>query len=86
TWFGVPYSVCGCLPPVKSLEVARSGSRGSFWSFSKKGKAKPQEKPEFGNPRPDLISVADEPAEQMHPSDHNAVAIINPGEQNAAQA
>ncbi|KAG8914658.1 hypothetical protein FRC00_011744 [Tulasnella sp. 408] len=84
--FGVPYSVCGCLPPIKSLEVPGSDSRGSFWSFSKKGKAKAQEKPKFENPRPDLISVADEAAEQMHPSDHNAVAIINPGEQNMAQA
>ncbi|KAG8933502.1 hypothetical protein FRC01_008782, partial [Tulasnella sp. 417] len=84
--FGVPYSVCGCLPPTKSLEVPGSDSRGSFWPFSKKGKSKVDEHPKFENSRPDLISIADEAAGQMHPSDHNAVAIINPGEQNAAQA
>ncbi|KAG8933520.1 hypothetical protein FRC01_008603 [Tulasnella sp. 417] len=84
--FGVPYSVCGCLPPTKSLEVPGSDSRGSFWLFAKKGKSKVDEHPKFENSRPDLISVADEAAGQMHPSDHNAVAIINPGEQNTAQA
>ncbi|KAG9043027.1 hypothetical protein FS837_010119 [Tulasnella sp. UAMH 9824] len=30
--------------------------------------------------------MADDAAEQMHPSDHNVVAIVNPGEQNVAQA
>ncbi|KAG9024704.1 hypothetical protein FS837_005237, partial [Tulasnella sp. UAMH 9824] len=80
--FGVPYSICGCLPPDSS-----SGSSGSSFSlFSKKGKSKSTLEKPIENPRPDLLSPSDEAAEQTHPSDHHAVAIINPGEPNAAQA
>ncbi|KAG8968920.1 hypothetical protein FRC05_001288 [Tulasnella sp. 425] len=80
--FGVPYSVCGCLPSDTS-----SGSRGSGFSlFSKKGKSKSTLEKPAENPRPDLLSPSDEAAEQTHPSDHDAVAIINPGGPNAAQA
>ncbi|KAG9022905.1 hypothetical protein FS837_006094 [Tulasnella sp. UAMH 9824] len=80
--FGVPYSICGCLPPDNS-----SGSSGpSFSLFSKKGKSKSTLEKPLENPRPDLISPSDEAADQTHASDHYAVAIINPGEPNAAQA
>ncbi|KAG8925041.1 hypothetical protein FRC00_004411, partial [Tulasnella sp. 408] len=80
--FGVPYSICGCLPPDSS-----SGSSGSSFSlFSKKGKSKSTPEKPIENPRPDLLSPSDEAAEHTHPSDHHAVAIINPGEPNAAQA
>lgn len=84
--FGVPYSVCGCLPPTKSMEIPGSDSRGGFSLFSKKGKSKAEPAKPFENTRPDLVSAADDAAEQTHPSDHDAVAIINPGEQNKAQA
>ncbi|KIO16618.1 hypothetical protein M407DRAFT_85818 [Tulasnella calospora MUT 4182] len=80
--FGVPYSICGCLPPDSS-----GGFGGSVISlFSKKGKSKSTLEKPFENPRPDLLSPSDEAADQTHPSDHYAVAIINPGEPNAAQA
>ncbi|KAG8913387.1 hypothetical protein FRC01_004573 [Tulasnella sp. 417] len=79
--FGVPYSICGCLPPNIS-----SGSSGSSFSlFSKKGKSKSTLEKPLENPRPDLLSSSGEAADQTHPSDHSAVAIINPGEPNAAQ-
>ncbi|KAG8966995.1 hypothetical protein FRC05_002309 [Tulasnella sp. 425] len=81
---GVPYSVCGCLPP--DISGGSSGSSGSGFSlFSKKGKSKSALEKSLENPRPDLISPSDEAAEQTHPSDHDAVAVINP-EPNAAQA
>ncbi|KAG9039007.1 hypothetical protein FS837_001144 [Tulasnella sp. UAMH 9824] len=80
--FGVPYSICGCLPQDNS-----SGSSGSSFSlFSKKGKSKSKLENPLENPRPDLLSPSDEAADQTHPSDHHAVAIINPGEPNAAAA
>lgn len=83
--FGVPYSVCGCLPPIKALEL--SGNSGnSFSIFSKKGKAKAAAEKPFENSRPDLTLPSNETAEQTHPSDHNAVAILNPAESNMAQA
>ncbi|KAG8968918.1 hypothetical protein FRC05_001286 [Tulasnella sp. 425] len=82
--FGVPYSVCGCLPPIKALEL--SGNSGSSFSiFSKKGKAKAAAEKPFENSRPDLTLPSNESAEQTHPSDHNAVAILNPAEPNMAQ-
>ncbi|KAG8927126.1 hypothetical protein FRC01_007979 [Tulasnella sp. 417] len=81
--FGVPYSICGCLPQ----DVAGGGSGGSSFSFfSKKGKSKSALERPLENPRPDLLSPSDEAAEQTHPSDHHAVAIVNPGEPNAAEA
>ncbi|KAG9016323.1 hypothetical protein FRB90_003287 [Tulasnella sp. 427] len=80
--FGVPYSICGCLPP----DVASNSGGASFSLFSKKGKSKSTLEKSIENPRPDLLSHSDDSADQTHPSDHYAVAIVNPGEQNAAQA
>ncbi|KAG8910820.1 hypothetical protein FRC01_006112, partial [Tulasnella sp. 417] len=51
----------------------------------KKGKSKSTLEKPLENPRPDLLSASNEAADQTHPSDHYAVAIINPGEPNAAQ-
>ncbi|KAG8921666.1 hypothetical protein FRC00_008378, partial [Tulasnella sp. 408] len=88
TWkesFGVPYSVCGCLPPVKALGTSGTSNSG-FSIFSKKGKSKAAGDKLFENARPDMTLHSDETAEQTHPSDHNAVAIINPAETNMAQA
>ncbi|KAG9040312.1 hypothetical protein FS837_000813, partial [Tulasnella sp. UAMH 9824] len=88
TWkerFGVPYSVCGCLPPVKALGASGTSNSG-FSIFSKKGKSKAAGDKPFENARPDMTLHADDTAEQTHPSDHNAVAIINPAETNMAQA
>ncbi|KAG8850375.1 hypothetical protein FRB96_000439 [Tulasnella sp. 330] len=78
--FSVPYSVCGCPPPVKSNAV---GALKSVFSWKGKGKAVPTT---LYNARPDLVSIDDNKADETHPSDHNSVALINPQEENAAQA
>ncbi|KAG9048660.1 hypothetical protein FS837_012288 [Tulasnella sp. UAMH 9824] len=83
--FGVPYSVCGCLPPLKAMDIS-GGSGGGLSLFSKKGKSKAALEKPFENARPDLISPSDAVADQTHPSDHYAVAIMNPAEANMAQA
>ncbi|KAG9048661.1 hypothetical protein FS837_012289 [Tulasnella sp. UAMH 9824] len=83
--FGVPYSVCGCLPPLKAMDIC-GGPGGGLSLFSKKGKSKVALEKPFENARPDLISPSDDDADQTHPSDHSAVAIINPAEANTAQA
>ncbi|KAG8989908.1 hypothetical protein FRB90_002011 [Tulasnella sp. 427] len=80
--FGIPYSICGCLPQ----DIAKGSSGSGFSLFSKKGKSKSASEKPLENPRPDLLSPSDEAADQTHPSDHYSVAIINPGEPNAAQA
>ncbi|KAG8971556.1 hypothetical protein FRC05_010966 [Tulasnella sp. 425] len=80
--FGVPYSICGCLPS----DIPNSSSGSPFSFFSKKGKSKSSSEKPLENPRPDLLSPSDDAADQTHPSDHHAVAIINPGEPNGAQA
>jgi len=75
--------MCGCLPPNKN-EGAISGlmSRMSFG----KGKAKAAPPKPLENPRPDLVSLENMAADETHPSEHNGVAMINPGEQNLALA
>ncbi|KAG8971609.1 hypothetical protein FRC05_010955 [Tulasnella sp. 425] len=86
--FGVPYSVCGCLPPIKALDVGEGGSSGGFSLFSKKGKSKaaPASEMPFTNPRPDLIATSNDAEGQTHPSEHYSVVIINPGQPNKTQA
>ncbi|KAG9012482.1 hypothetical protein FRB94_005799 [Tulasnella sp. JGI-2019a] len=70
--FAIPYSVCGCPPPVKANPAITVIS-----AFSRKGKGKAV--PDgITNPRPDLISVELINADETHPSDHNSVALINP--------
>ncbi|KAG9048668.1 hypothetical protein FS837_012296 [Tulasnella sp. UAMH 9824] len=86
--FGVPYAVCGCIPLIKTLDMEDGVSSSSGFSlFSKKGKSKADvpEKP-ITNPRPDLISTSNDAAGQTHASDHDSVAIINPGQTNKMQA
>lgn len=78
--FAVPYSVCGCLPPSAKFDSKTSSIKAMF-SFKGKGKATPLQ-----NFHPELVSQTDMAAEETHPSDHNSVAIINPKEENAAQA
>ncbi|KAG9028657.1 hypothetical protein FRB95_006249 [Tulasnella sp. JGI-2019a] len=72
TKFSVPYSVCGCPPPVKSNST---GAIISAFTRKGEGKAAPAT---VSNPRPDLVSVDNANADQTHPSDHNSVALINP--------
>ena len=68
--FGVPYSLCGCLPPLKAVNVTSWGGL-----FSRNGKTKVEV---FANPRPDLVSTEDMNAMETHPSDHNAIVMLNP--------
>ncbi|KAG8971606.1 hypothetical protein FRC05_010952 [Tulasnella sp. 425] len=84
--FGVPYSICGCLPPVKTMDICSGPSTSGLPLLSKKGRSKVALETPFENTRPDLISPSDGVADQTHPSDHHAVAILNPGERNMAQA
>lgn len=78
--FGVPYAVCGCLEASKILSAKAASNLLSVFR-----KAKGKEKA-FNNPRPDLVSVEDANAAETHPSQHDSVAVINPGEQNARLA
>ncbi|KAG8891846.1 hypothetical protein FRB99_003290, partial [Tulasnella sp. 403] len=78
--FGVPYSVCGCLSTAKP-----ESSRGIKSLFSRKGKSKAADPKPIENSRPDLVNIEDMHAEETHPSDHNAVAILFPSS-NAEEA
>lgn len=69
----MPYSVCGCLPP-SAVKATLPGAG----IFSKKGKGRAASNKEIANVRSELISAAEMHAEETHPSEHNAVAIINP--------
>lgn len=71
--FGVPYSVCGCLPP-----SATKPSASGPGIFSRKGKNKATGEKVISNAHPELVSTGELHAEETHPSEHNAVAIINP--------
>ncbi|KAG9034217.1 hypothetical protein FRB95_013498 [Tulasnella sp. JGI-2019a] len=83
--FSVPYSVCGCPPPIKSKSTSPITSILNF-SRKGKGKAAPNELSSINNPRPDLVAASDVSAEDTHPSDHNSVALMNSKGDNEAQA
>lgn len=76
----MPYAVCGCLEASKILSAKTASN---LLSVFRKGKGKEKA---FNNPRPDLLSVEDMNSAETHPSQHDSVAIVNPGEQNARQA
>jgi hypothetical protein len=78
--FGVPYSVCGCVPdpdPEKESGIL-------FRLTSKFQAPKGQPVPLF-NRRPDLVSTEDEDANASHPSEHN-VEFGDPKSQTAGRA
>ena len=62
--FGVPYSVCGCVPDPDRASGSLSRLASKF--RSSKGQPVP-----LVNPRPDLVSTEDEDANASHPSEHN---------------
>ncbi|KAG9012492.1 hypothetical protein FRB94_005809 [Tulasnella sp. JGI-2019a] len=78
--FSIPYSVCGCPPPIMG---SSGGSITSLFSRKERGKAGLVT---VSNPRPDLVSADEVYANATHPSDHNSVALINPREENVARA
>ena len=62
--FGVPYSVCGCVPDPDEASGTLSRLAARLRS--------PKEQPApLVNPRPDLVSTEDEDANASHPSEHN---------------
>ncbi|KAG8963928.1 hypothetical protein FRC03_002424 [Tulasnella sp. 419] len=72
--FGVPYSVCGCLPPRPDSEKE---SRLGFSSlFSRKGKSKATTPEPLINSRPDLVSTSTDDAAETHPSTHNSITFL----------
>jgi len=76
--FGVPYSVCGCLPPLEK-ETKKASSKPSL--FSRKGKNKAALTNAFhdlpNNPRPELVSLSVGDAQPTHPSVHNSVQVLD---------
>ncbi|CCA72245.1 hypothetical protein PIIN_06179 [Serendipita indica DSM 11827] len=67
--YGVPYSVCGCVPdPDSESRISRFASKIS--SGLKKRDESPASKTLVNN-RPDLVSTEDDEADCSHPSEHN---------------
>lgn len=67
--FGVPYSLCGCIPdPDAGSLLSRFASK--IGTIGKKGKERASVPPLI-NKRPDLTCPEDEAADSSHPSEHN---------------
>ncbi|CAG8633732.1 10603_t:CDS:2, partial [Acaulospora colombiana] len=70
--FGVPYSVCGCIPD-KGPESRTSRFSFKLSSFGhKREKSNTRKEGMVVNSRPDLVSTEDHEADTSHPSEHNA--------------
>jgi hypothetical protein len=68
--FGVPYSVCGCVPdPDAESRASRFVSKLSSIGSKKEKEIVPNGRPI--NNRPDLVSIEDNEADSSHPSEHN---------------
>jgi len=76
--FGVPYSVCGCVPDP-------DGASGTFSRLAAKFRSSKDQPAQLVNPRPDLVSTEDEDANASHPSEHN-VEVGDPSSQIAQHA
>ena len=76
--FGVPYSVCGCVPDPDEASGPLSRLAAKFRS----PKAPPAP---LVNPRPDLVSTEDDDANASHPSEHN-VEVGDPNSPTAQRA
>ena len=78
--FGVPYSVCGCVPdPNQESRISKLANKISQLASRKDKSPAPSVPPV--NTRPDLVSVEEEEADSSHPSEHN----INFGDPNSAE-
>jgi len=76
--FGVPYSVCGCVPDPDRASGSLFRSASTFRS--------PKDRPvPLINHRPDLVSTEDEDANASHPSEHN-IDFGDPNSQTAQLA
>ncbi|CAG8702784.1 11754_t:CDS:2, partial [Acaulospora colombiana] len=69
--FGVPYSVCGCIPDrVPGNRLSRFISRLSIFGH-KHEKSDNSTEDTLVNTRPDLVTTEDHEADTSHPSEHN---------------
>lgn len=67
--FGVPYSICGCVPdPDAESRISRFASKITNIGKDKNKDAAPGLPV---NTRPDLVTLEDEDADSSHPSEHN---------------
>jgi len=76
--FGVPYSVCGCVPDPDTAS-------GSFFRLASMFQSSKGQRVPLVNRRPDLVSTEDEDANASHPSEHN-VEFGDPSSQTARRA
>lgn len=69
--YGVPYSICGCVPdPETESRLSRFASK--ITKIGSKREKNASETPAAPvNTRPDLVSTEDEDADSSHPSEHN---------------
>jgi len=68
--FGVPYSVCGCVPdPEQDSGIGKFASKLGRIGGKKHKNYAPILNPH--NNRPDLVSTEEEEADGSHPSEHN---------------
>lgn len=79
--FGVPYSVCGCIPD-RDSESRMSRFASKISSFGHKREKSISKASTLVNPRPDLVTTEDHEADTSHPSEHNAY-FGNPSDQQA---
>jgi hypothetical protein len=79
--FGVPYSVCGCIPDKDSDSlIIRFASRLSKLGHKREKSIDGENGGEINivNKRPDLVTTEDDEANSSHPSEHN----VNFGDPN----
>jgi hypothetical protein len=76
--FGVPYSVCGCVPDPDR-------ESGTFSRLASRFQSSKGQLVSLVNRRPDLVSTEDEDANASHPSEHN-VEFGDPNSQKARRA
>ncbi|PVF99604.1 hypothetical protein CPB86DRAFT_813763 [Serendipita vermifera] len=70
--FGVPYSVCGCIPdPDPEPPLSRLLSKLSSF-LHKNEESNSRRETILVNTRPDLVTTEDHEADTSHPSEHNA--------------
>ncbi|KAG8809140.1 hypothetical protein FRC17_003598 [Serendipita sp. 399] len=94
--FGVPYSVCGCVPDGDSESrlsrfaskisaigtSSHSRSKSASSSVERNSDASSHAAAAVVNSRPDLVSTEDDEADSSHPSEHN-LSFGNPNDSNA---
>ncbi|CAG7851190.1 SubName: Full=Uncharacterized protein {ECO:0000313/EMBL:CCA67541.1} [Serendipita indica DSM 11827] len=82
--FGVPYSICGCLPDGDSeSRISRFASKISS-GFKKRDDSPGSHVPPVNNKRPDLVNTDEGEADSSHPSEHT-INFGNPSDAVASR-